>query len=142
MVAGNWKMNTTVDEGMALARAVCAVAGPTDDVEVAILPPFTHLWAIRQLLDGTGIRLGAQDVYWKDAGPFTGEISPAMLAGWCDLVLVGHSERRHLFGERDDEVGKKFVASLAHDLSVILAVGETSDERDAGTHLRGGGSPA
>jgi triosephosphate isomerase (TIM) len=133
MVAGNWKMNTTVEEGMALARAVCAVAAPTDDVDVAILPPFTHLWAVRPLLDGTGVRLGAQDVYWKDAGAFTGEISPAMLAGWCDLVLIGHSERRHLFGERDDEVGKKFAASLAHGLSVILAVGETSDERDAGT---------
>jgi len=132
MVAGNWKMNTTVDEGVALARAVCAAAAPVSGVDVAVLPPFTHLWAVRSELQGTGVRLGAQDVYWKDAGAFTGEISPSMLAGWCDLVLVGHSERRHLFGERDDEVGKKFVASLAHGLEVILAVGETSDERDAG----------
>jgi triosephosphate isomerase len=132
MVAGNWKMNTTVEEGIALARAVCAVAAPVDGVDVAVLPPFTHLWAVHAVLEGTGVQLGAQDVYWKDAGAFTGEISPAMLAGWCDLVLVGHSERRHLFGERDDEVGKKFVASLAHGLEVILAVGETSDERDAG----------
>ncbi len=131
MVAGNWKMNTTVEEGIALARAVCAAA-PVDGVDVAVLPPFTHLWAVHAVLGGTGVQLGAQDVYWKDAGAFTGEISPAMLAGWCDLVLVGHSERRHLFGERDDEVGKKFVASLAHGLKVILAVGETSDERDAG----------
>jgi len=132
MVAGNWKMNTTVAEGIALAGAVCAAAAPADGVDVAVLPPFTHLWAVHSVLQGTGVRLGAQDVYWKDAGAFTGEISPAMLAGWCDLVLVGHSERRHLFGERDDEVGKKFVASLAHGLEVILAVGETSDERDAG----------
>ncbi len=132
MVAGNWKMNTTVAEGIALAGAVCAAAAPVDGVDVAVLPPFTHLWAVHSVLQGTGVRLGAQDVYWKDAGAFTGEISPAMLAGWCDLVLVGHSERRHLFGERDDEVGKKFVASLAHGLEVILAVGETSDERDAG----------
>jgi triosephosphate isomerase len=132
MVAGNWKMNTTVEEGIALARAVCAAAAPVDGVDVAVLPPFTHLWAVHAVLEGTGVQLGAQDVYWKDAGAFTGEISPAMLAGWCDLVLVGHSERRHLFGERDDEVGKKFVASLAHGLEVILAVGETSDERDAG----------
>jgi triosephosphate isomerase (TIM) len=132
MVAGNWKMNTTVDEGIILARAVCAAVAPTRDVDVAVLPPFTHLWAVRAALEGTDVRLGAQDVYWKDAGAFTGEISPAMLAGWCDLVLVGHSERRHIFGERDDEVGKKFVASLAHGLEAILAVGETSDERDAG----------
>jgi len=133
MVAGNWKMNTTVEEGVALARAVCDLAAPTDDVDVAVLPPFTHLWAVRAVLEGSGVQLGAQDVFWKDAGAFTGEISPAMLAGWCDLVLVGHSERRHIFGERDDEVGKKFVASLAHDLQVIVAVGETSDERDAGS---------
>ena len=125
-------MNTTVDEGIALARAVCAAVAATDRVEVAVLPPFTHLWAIHSVLEGTGVRLGAQDVYWKDAGAFTGEISPAMLAGWCDLALVGHSERRHIFGERDDEVGKKFVAALAHGLQVILAVGETSDERDDG----------
>jgi triosephosphate isomerase (TIM) len=133
MVAGNWKMNTTVDEGLALAAAVCATVAGISGVEVAVLPPFTHLWAIRSVLAGTGVRLGAQDVFYKDSGAFTGEISPAMLAGWCDLTLVGHSERRHLFGERDDEVGKKFVAALAHGLQVIVAVGETSDERDAGS---------
>jgi triosephosphate isomerase len=132
MVAGNWKMNTTVDEGIALARAVVAAAAPIHGVDVAVLPPFTHLWAVRAALEGSDVRLGAQDVYWKDAGAFTGEIAPAMLAGWCDIVLVGHSERRHIFGERDDEVGKKFVAALGHGLQVILAVGETSDERDAG----------
>src|SRR5579864_9509741 len=132
MVAGNWKMNTTVDEGVALARAVCAAVSTTRGVDVAVLPPFTHLWAVRAALEGNAVRLGAQDVFWKDAGAFTGEISPAMLAGWCDLTLVGHSERRHLFGERDDEVGKKFVAALAHGLEVIVAVGETSEERDAG----------
>ncbi len=133
MVAGNWKMNTTVEEGVALARAVCAVTAPTDEVDVALLPPFTHLWAVHPVLAGSGVLLGAQNVYWKDSGAFTGEISPSMLAGWCDLVLVGHSERRHVFGERDDEVGKKFVASLAHALQVIVAVGETSEERDAGS---------
>jgi triosephosphate isomerase (TIM) len=133
MVAGNWKMNTTVDEGVALARAVAATVAATRGVDVAVLPPFTHLWAVRAVLEGTGVRLGAQDVFWKDSGAFTGEISPAMLAGWCELTLVGHSERRHLFGERDDEVGKKFIAALANGLEVILAVGETSDERDAGS---------
>ena len=131
MVAGNWKMNTTVEEGVALARAVRDAVTSVRGVDVAVLPPFTHLWAVRSALEGSAVLLGAQDVYWKDSGAFTGEISPTMLAGWCDMTLVGHSERRHLFGERDDEVGKKFAAATALGLQVILAVGETSDERDA-----------
>jgi triosephosphate isomerase len=131
MIAGNWKMNTTVDAGIDLARAVCAVTAEIRGVEVAVLPPFTHLWPVRSVISGTGVLLGAQDVYWEASGAYTGEISPSMLAGLCDLVLVGHSERRHIFGERDYEVGRKFVAALAHGLRVILAVGETSEERDA-----------
>jgi triosephosphate isomerase (TIM) len=131
MVAGNWKMNTTVDAGIDLARAVSAATERMVGVEVVVLPPFTHLWPVRSVISGTAVLLGAQDVYWESSGAFTGEISPTMLAGLCDLVLVGHSERRHLFGERDDEVGKKFTAALAQGLRVILAVGETSDERDA-----------
>jgi triosephosphate isomerase (TIM) len=131
MVAGNWKMNTTVDAGIDLARAVCAATSATSGVEVAVLPPFTHLWPVRSVISGRGVLLGAQDVFWEASGAFTGEISPSMLAGLCDLVLVGHSERRHIFGERDDEVGRKFEAALAQGLRVILAVGETSDERDA-----------
>jgi triosephosphate isomerase (TIM) len=130
LVAGNWKMNTTVDEGVALARGVRAAVERTQGVEIALLPPFTHLWPVRSALEGSGLLLGAQDVFWEPSGAYTGEISPPMLAGLCDLVLVGHSERRHVFGERDDEVAKKFIAALAHGLRVILAVGETSDERD------------
>ncbi len=132
MVAGNWKMNTTVDEGVALARAVRAAVEPARGVEVAVLPPFTHLWAVRSALEGSEVLLGAQDVFWEESGAYTGEISPLMLAGLCDLALVGHSERRHIFGERDDEVGRKFAAAIGHGLRVILAVGETGDERDAG----------
>jgi triosephosphate isomerase (TIM) len=131
MVAGNWKMNTTVDAGIDLARAVCAATAASHGVEVAVLPPFTHLWPVRAVISGSGVLLGAQDVFWEASGAYTGEISPSMLAGLCDLVLVGHSERRHLFGERDEEVGRKFAAALAVGLRVILAVGETSEERDA-----------
>ncbi len=132
MVAGNWKMNTTIAEGTALAGAVVAAVAGVGGVEVAMLPPFTHLAPVRSVLEGSGILLGAQDVFWEDKGAYTGEISPSMLEGLCDLALVGHSERRHLFGETDDEVAKKFSAALAHGLRVILAVGETGDERDAG----------
>src|ERR1035437_9266309 len=159
MVAGNWKMNTTVTEGVALARAIMERCAAERDVEVALLPPFTHLWParatrgpgaadgqvevallppfahlwrVRDVLAAGPVLLGAQDVYWEDAGAFTGEISPAMLAGWCDLVLVGHSERRHLIGETDEETGRKVAAARRHGLLVIVAVGETEAERDAG----------
>jgi triosephosphate isomerase (TIM) len=132
LVAGNWKMHTNVADGVALAEAVCASVSRLSGVEIAVLPPFTHLFALQPVLDGTGVLLGAQNVFWEDAGAYTGEVSPSMLAGLCDLVLVGHSERRHIFGERDEEIGRKFVASLAKRLRVILAVGETGDERDAG----------
>lgn len=132
MVAGNWKMNTTVTEGVALARAIMERCAAERDVEVALLPPFTHLWPVRDVLAAGPVLLGAQDVYWEDAGAFTGEISPAMLAGWCDLVLVGHSERRHVIGETDEETGRKVAAARRHGLLVIVAVGETEAERDAG----------
>jgi len=131
-MAGNWKMNTTVPEGLALARAVVERCGGEDAVDVAILPPFVHLWALRDVLSGNSVLLGAQDVYWEDAGAYTGEVSPAMLAGWCDLVLVGHSERRHLLGETDEQTARKFAAARRQGLLVIVAVGETEAERDAG----------
>jgi len=127
-------MNTTVPEGLDKARELLAGARP-DGVEVAVLPPFTHLWPMRELLDGSGVRLGAQDVFWEDAGAFTGEVSPAALSGWCEYVLVGHSERRHLLGESDDEVARKLARALTHDLRVIVAVGETLDEREDGATL-------
>jgi triosephosphate isomerase len=131
MVAGNWKMHTTLADGVELAEAICAATSRTSGVEIAVLPPFTHLFALRSVLEGTGVLLGAQNVFWEESGAYTGEISASMLAGLCQLVLLGHSERRHIFGERDEDVGRKFVASLAKRLRVILAVGETGDERDA-----------
>jgi triosephosphate isomerase len=134
LVAGNWKMNTTVPEGIEKAHELVAGARP-DAVEVAVLPPFTHLWPLCGILREGGIRLGAQDVFWEDAGAYTGEVSPLALSGWCDYVLVGHSERRHLFGETDEHVHRKLVRSLAHDLQVIVAVGETLDEREADATL-------
>ena len=134
LVAGNWKMNTTVPEGMDKARQLVAGARP-ENVEVALLPPFVHLWPMRDILAGSGIGLGAQDVFWEDAGAFTGEISPAALSGWCDYVLIGHSERRHLLGETDDDVHRKLSRTLSHDLRAIVAVGETLEERELGETL-------
>jgi triosephosphate isomerase (TIM) len=134
LVAGNWKMHTTVPEGIELARAIVALDRPPG-VEVAVLPPFVHLWPLEAELRGSGVGLGAQDVFWEDAGAFTGEVSPAMLAGWCDMVLVGHSERRHLLGETDEQVARKLRRALTHPLRVIVAVGETLEQRERGITL-------
>jgi triosephosphate isomerase len=132
MVAGNWKMNTTVADGIALAQAVLDRSGAEYDVDIAVLPPFTHLWPVAQVLRDSWLQVGAQDVFWEDAGAFTGEVSAAMLAGWCPLALVGHSERRHLLGETDEQTGAKFQAAHRNGLRVIVAVGETEAQRDAG----------
>jgi triosephosphate isomerase len=133
MVAGNWKMNTTVAEGVELAAAIAARPRP-EGVDVAVLPPFVHLWAVSKVLAGTGVALGAQDCFWEAGGPYTGEVAPSMLAGWCDLVLVGHSERRAL-GETDEQVARKLRAALNAGLRVIVAVGELLEERRARRHF-------
>jgi triosephosphate isomerase (TIM) len=131
LVAGNWKMNKTVPESLALVRDIRA--GVADDgPEVAILPPFTSLWPVSQELDGSDIGLGAQDMYWEDAGAYTGEISPLMIQGWCTYALVGHSERRRLFGETDEQVNRKALVAVSHGLRPIVAVGETLEQHEAG----------
>lgn len=132
-VAGNWKMNTSVPEGLDLAGALLQSIAGFDAVEIAVLPPFLHLWPMRQLLHGSSLQLGAQDVYCEECGAFTGEIAASMLEEWCPLVLVGHSERRHIIGESDELVARKHASARAHQLRVIFAVGETEAERDAGT---------
>jgi triosephosphate isomerase (TIM) len=131
LVAGNWKMNTSVLEGIELARSVVALDRPAG-VDVAVLPPFTHLWPLRDVLAGSGVVLGAQDCFWEPAGAFTGEVSPRTLAQLCPLVLVGHSERRHILGETDEQTARKVAAALGEGLDVILAAGELLDERRAG----------
>jgi len=132
LVAGNWKMNTTVEEGVKLAEAVRLGTEGLKGVEVAVLPPFTHLRPVYDEIGHSHVQLGAQDVFWETKGAFTGEVSPLMLAGWCEHALVGHSERRHILGETDREVGRKLAAALAAGLHGILAVGELEEERFAG----------
>ena len=132
LVAGNWKMNKTVPESLELARAIRAGADGADGVEVCLLPPFTSLWPVRGELEGSSLGLGSQDVYWEDAGAFTGEVSPVMIEGWCRYALVGHSERRRLFHETDEDVNRKARAARAHGLRPMIAVGETLEEHEAG----------
>ncbi len=131
LVAGNWKMNCTVDEAVALATALRENLGSVVGVEVAVCPPFVDLSAVRQVLEDTYIRLGAQDVFYEDAGAYTGAVSPKMLAGLCDFTIVGHSERRQWFGEPDEVIARKVAALARHSITPILCIGETLDEYNA-----------
>lgn len=133
-IAGNWKMNKTASEAAQLAREILERLQPVGDgVEVAVFPPFTALHAVGQVLQGTGIKWGAQNVHAEPSGAFTGEVSVPMLVDLgCDYVILGHSERRQYFGETDAEVNRKAKAALAGGLGVIICVGETWEERDSG----------
>ena len=133
-VAGNWKMNMLGKEAGQLARGVAGgVTGITDEVDVVLAPPFTALRIVAEAIEGTGIGLGAQDVFWEEKGPYTGEISPAMLVdAGCEWVIIGHSERRNVLHETDEMVRKKINAALAEGLKVIVCVGETLEEKEGG----------
>ncbi len=133
-VAGNWKMNMLGKEAGQLARGVAGgVTGITDEVDVVLAPPFTALRIVAEAIEGTGIGLGAQDVFWEEKGPYTGEISPAMLVdAGCEWVIIGHSERRNILHETDEMVRKKIDAALAEGLRVIVCVGETLEEKEGG----------
>src|SRR5437588_2864387 len=133
LVAGNWKMHFTVPEGIQFVNRLRPdLERYARAVDLVLLPPSIMLWEVASVLRTSPIRVGAQNVAWEDRGAFTGEISPAMLAGWCEYVLVGHSERRHIFGESDEQIQRKVTAALRHGLRVILAVGETLEENEAG----------
>lgn len=136
LLAGNWKMFGTRTEAVALAKAVVAAVGGTSGREVLVAPPFTALEAVRDVVRGSAVLLGAQNVHWESKGAFTGEISVAMLreAG-ATHAIIGHSERRQMFGETDETVNRRLQASLAGGLVPIVCVGETLAERDGGTTL-------
>ncbi|HET7874422.1 MAG TPA: triose-phosphate isomerase [Methylomirabilota bacterium] len=133
LVVGNWKMHGTVAEARELAQSIRDGLKRPRGVEVVLCPPFTALVAVSEALAGSPIGLGAQNCHWEGRGAFTGEVSPAMLADVsCRWVILGHSERRHVFRETDEEIQKKVAAALAHRLKPILCVGETAEERRQG----------
>lgn len=133
LVAGNWKLNGDRAANSLLLTAICAGLPDARSADVMVCPPFVYLAEIREMLGDGGIQLGAQDVCAESSGAFTGEVSAGMLRDvGCSHVLVGHSERRSLFGESDDLVARKYQAACAGGLSPILCVGETRKEREAG----------
>ena len=133
IVAGNWKMNNTIDESVALARTVKEGTAGLKNGEVVVAPPFTALQSVREILIGSTVALAAQNMYFEDKGAYTGEVSPLMLkdAG-CTYVIIGHSERRKYFVESDETVNLKVKKALATGLKPIVCVGETDGERNKG----------
>ena len=132
IVAGNWKMNTDIGAGVALAAAVAGGAAAAGVGRLVVCPPFVSLAAVGDAVAGSGVAVGAQNMHADDSGAFTGEVAPPMLAGLCEYVIIGHSERRQFFGETDELVGRKAAAARRHGLMPIICVGETLAERERG----------
>jgi triosephosphate isomerase len=132
IIAGNWKMNTTATEATELVKAMKKKLNSISGVEKVLCPPFISLTTVKDLIKGTSIKLGAQNMYYERSGAYTGEISPVMLSGLCEIVVLGHSERRAHFGDTDQIVNKKVQAALAMQLTPIICVGESLEQNEAG----------
>ena len=132
LVAGNWKMNKTADAAVAFVQEIAGELNAVDGIDIAVCPPFIAIPAVAQALAGTKIGVGAQNMYHEASGAYTGEVAPTMLTPYCRYVILGHSERRALFGETDEGVNKKIKAALAHGLTPIVCVGESLAQNEAG----------
>ena len=137
IVAGNWKMNTLPQEGVALAKGVAAGKGEVcDSVNFIVCPPFTHLQSVVETLKGTNIAVGAQDCATETKGAYTGEVSAEMIAALgCEYVILGHSERRQYYGETSETLNKKMARAYENNLIPIYCVGENLEEREANRHF-------
>jgi triosephosphate isomerase len=135
-IAANWKMHKTVHEAVAFVKEFRTLVKDVHDVEIVVAPPFTALRSVAEAAHASNVGVAGQDVYWEREGAFTGEVSAPMLkeAG-AEYVIIGHSERRRLFGETDHTVNRKLLAAVAAQLTAIVCIGETLDERDRGETL-------
>ena len=131
-VAGNWKMNKTIPEARQLITELLLTLKSLENIDRAVCPPATAFPMAAKLLEGTGVGLGAQNMYWEESGAYTGELAPTMVAELCGYVIIGHSERRAFFGETDKTVNLKVKAALAHGLTPIVCIGESLEENQAG----------
>lgn len=133
LIAANWKMNFTIEESLKFVTVLTHELKAIGEVEIVIAPPFTALYSTGVALSETPFKLAAQNMFWEESGAFTGEISGIFIRDvGCEYVIIGHSERRHVFGEKDDMIAKKVQAALRNNLVPILCVGETLSEREAG----------
>jgi len=131
IIVGNWKMNKTVSEALDLVQDLIDRVGDVDNVDIGVGPPFTALHAVAEACSGTNVAVAAQNIFWEDSGAFTGEIAPGMLVEiGCKYAIIGHSERRTIMGETDEMVNKKIFAALKHNLTPIVCVGETLNQRE------------
>lgn len=132
MIAGNWKMNTTIDDAVKLVKKMLPDLDKVRGVEKVVCPPFVSLAAVKAVIKGSSIKLGAQNLFYEEKGAYTGEVSPLMLAGLCDYVIIGHSERRQYFGETPEMINKKVTAAIENLLKPIFCIGESLAENEAG----------
>jgi triosephosphate isomerase len=133
LIAGNWKMHTSLAEARSLAGAVVLACQGLTDREVMIAPPFTALATVAEVVRGSGVRLAGQNVCWAEQGAFTGEIAPGMLRELgCSMAIVGHSERRQIFGESDALINQRVAGAMRFGITPLLCFGETLAEREAG----------
>lgn len=132
LLAGNWKMNKTIDESVALVKELAEKVKGVDDRDILVCPTYPALKPVADAIAGTNINLGAQNIFWEEKGAFTGEVAgPMLIAAGCKYVIIGHSERRQYFGETDETVNKRVKAALKYGLLPIVCVGETLEERES-----------
>jgi len=132
LMAGNWKMNKTIPEAVAMVNELKGKIADVKDVDILLCPVFTALYPVANEVKGSNINVGAQDLFWEEKGAFTGEVAPNMLVdAGCKYVIIGHSERRQYFGETNETVNKKVKAALAIGLIPVVCVGETLQERES-----------
>jgi triosephosphate isomerase len=131
-IAGNWKMNKTADEAAVFVNEIKDELNAIKNVDIAFCPPFLAIPKVAEMVVGTKIGVGAQNMYFEESGAYTGEVAPNMLTPFCQYVILGHSERRAYFGETDEGVNKKIKAALKHGLTPIVCVGESLEQNEAG----------